>query len=42
MSDKLIKNMNDEVWRKFIAYCALNGTRVNEELERILKGHLNL
>lgn len=41
MTDKLIKDMNDEIWRKFVAYCTLKGVKVNEELEEILKKHLD-
>ena len=41
MTHKLVKDLNDELWRRFIAYCALKGIKVNKELEDILKEHLD-
>lgn len=41
MSHKLIKDLDDELWRKFVAYCKLKGVKVNKELEKILKEHLD-
>ncbi len=41
MTHKLIKDLNDELWRKFVAYCTLKGVKVNKELEEILKKYLN-
>ena len=41
MGHKLVKDIDDELWRKFIAYCKLKGVKVNKELEEILKNHLD-
>jgi len=41
MKNKLIKDVNEEVWRKFIAYCKLKNIKVGEELSEILKDFLN-
>lgn len=41
MTHKLIKDLNDGLWRKFVAYCTLKGVKVNKELEEILKKHLD-
>jgi len=40
MKHKLIKDINEETWRKFVAYCKLKGVTVAEELDEILKNHL--
>ena len=36
----VIKDINEETWRKFVAYCKLKGVTVAEELDEILKNHL--
>jgi len=41
MTHKLIKDINDELWRKFVAYCTLKGVKINKELEEILNEHLD-
>ena len=41
MSHKLIKDINEEVWRKFIAYCKLKNVKVGDELNDILENFLN-
>jgi len=41
MGHKLIKDLNDELWIKFVAYCKIKGVKVNNELENILKEHLD-
>ena len=41
MGHKLVKDLNEKVWRKFIAYCAFKGVKVSKELEEILKEHLD-
>lgn len=40
MKDKLIRDLNEDIWRKFIAYCKLKNIKVGDELEIILKKHL--
>ena len=41
MSHKLIKDLDDKLWRKFVAYCKLKDIKINKELEEILKSHLD-
>jgi len=41
MTNKLIKDMDDETWRRFIAFCKLNDTKVNDELKGILETFLH-
>ncbi|MCH7850623.1 MAG: hypothetical protein IH845_03205 [Nanoarchaeota archaeon] len=41
MGHKLIKDLDEELWRKFVAYCKLKGVKVNKELENILKENLD-
>jgi len=41
MTHKLVKDINDETWRKFIAYCKLKNIRVGEQMEEILNDFLN-
>lgn len=36
MTNKLIKDMDEETWRRFIAYCKLKDIKVNEQLKDIL------
>ena len=38
--NKIIKEMDDEVWRQFTGYCKLKGTQVSEELKLILQKYL--
>ena len=40
MAHKLIKDVNEETWRKFVAYCKLKGVKVGDELNNILEGYL--
>jgi len=40
MGNKLIKNINEEVWRKFTGYCKTKGKKVSELLEEVLKNYL--
>ena len=37
---KLVKDVDEETWRKFIAYCKLKNITVGEELNEILDGFL--
>jgi len=40
MGHKLIKDMDEEVWRKFTGFCKIKGVKINEELEEILTKYL--
>jgi hypothetical protein len=37
---KLIKDVDEETWRKFIAYCKLKNIKVGDQLSKILDGFL--
>ncbi|MBD3247017.1 hypothetical protein GF378_00150 [Candidatus Pacearchaeota archaeon] len=34
--NKLIKDVDEDTWRKFIAYCKLKNIRVGKELSEVL------
>jgi len=40
MTNKLIKDMDEETWRKFIAFCKLKNVKVNNQLKEILEEFL--
>ncbi len=40
MSNKLIKDMDETTWRRFIAFCKLKNINVNEQLKDILEEFL--
>ena len=40
MGNKLIKNIEDETWRKFTGYCKAKNKKVSELLNEILKDYL--
>lgn len=40
MKNKLIKDINEKTWRKFIAYCKLKDVKAGKELDKILKDYL--
>ena len=40
MSHKLVKNIDEEVWRKFTGFCKIKGVKVGKELKAVLKGYL--
>ena len=40
MSNKLIKDMDEEAWRRFVAFCKLKNIKVNEQLKEILEEFL--
>ncbi len=40
MSNKLIKDMDEHTWRRFIAFCKLKNIKVNAQLEEILEEFL--
>ncbi|MFH1642116.1 MAG: hypothetical protein ABIC04_04400 [Nanoarchaeota archaeon] len=39
MTSKLIKGIDEQVWRKFVAYCKIKGVNVGDELGIVLKEH---
>jgi len=39
-NNKLVKDVDEETWRKFIAYCKLKNITVGEELSEILNKFL--
>jgi hypothetical protein len=41
MANKLIKDMDEEAWRRFIAFCKLKNIKVNDQLKEILNGFLD-
>ena len=40
MTNKLIKDMDEETWRRFIAFCKLKDIKVNDQLKDILEEFL--
>ncbi len=40
MSNKLIKDMDEETWRRFIAFCKLKNIKANDQLKEILEEFL--
>jgi len=38
--NKLVKNIDEDIWRKFIAYCVLNNVKVGDELNKVLDKYL--
>lgn len=40
MGTKLIKNIDDEVWRQFTGFCKMQNILVGKELTKILKKYL--
>jgi len=40
MSNKLIKDIDEEIWRKFTGYCKAKGERVGKKLSKILEDYL--
>ena len=40
MKNKLIKDMNEETWKKFVAFCKIKGVNISDELEFILKKNI--
>ena len=41
MQNKLIKDIDEEIWRKFVAYCKLKNTKVGDEVNKVLKEFLD-
>lgn len=40
MGNKLIKDIDEETWRKFTGYCKAKGEKVGKKLTEILKDYL--
>lgn len=40
MKDKLIKDIDEEIWRKFVAYCKLKNVKVGEEINFVLEDYI--
>lgn len=40
MGNKLIENIDEEIWREFTGYCKAKGKRVSEMLAELLKDYL--
>lgn len=39
-ASKLVKDMDEDTWRKFIAYCVIKNVKVGDELTKILREFL--
>ncbi len=40
MATKLVKDIDEETWRKFTGYCKAKGVRVGKKLSEILEEYL--
>ena len=40
MSNKLIKEVDDKIWRKFTGYCKAKGEKVGKKLSQVLEDYL--
>lgn len=40
MAAKLIKDIDDDAWRRFTGYCKIKGVKVGKELEKLLQEYL--
>ena len=40
MGNKLVKDIDEEIWRKFTGYCKAKGERVGKKLNQILQEYL--
>jgi len=40
MPDKLIKGMDEEIWRQFSGFCKMKGVKLSDELKRALEDYL--
>ena len=39
-SNKLVKNVDEDSWRKFVAFCKYKGVRVSDELKIALEAYV--
>ena len=35
-----IRDIDQETWRRFVAYCKIKGVKVGSELDNVLKNHI--
>ena len=40
MASKLVKDMDEELWRKFVAYCKIKNVKVGNELAKLIASHI--
>ena len=40
MKNKLVKDIDEETWRKFVAFCKLKNVNVGKELNHVLNNYL--
>ena len=40
MKNKLIKDIDEEVWRRFTGYCKAKGERVGQKLSQVLEEYI--
>ena len=40
MKNKLVKGIDEEIWRKFVAYCKLKNITVGDEINKVLEEFL--
>jgi transcription elongation factor GreA-like protein len=40
MKNKLVKDVDDKLWKRFVAYCILNDVKVGTQLTKILEKFL--
>ncbi len=40
MGNKLVKGLDEEIWRKFTGYCKAKGEKVGKKLSEILQEYL--
>jgi len=40
MKNKLIKDIDEEIWRKFVAFCKIKNIKVGSELNKILDEYI--
>lgn len=36
-ASKLVKDVDEDTWRKFVAHCVIKNVKVGDELTRVLK-----
>ena len=40
MKHKLVKGVDEGIWRRFVAYCVLKDVKVGDEISKLLEKHL--
>jgi len=41
MGHKLVKDIDEQTWRKFTGFCKIKGIKVGKELQKILEEYLD-